>query len=105
MHIRRDLDPGNAVHDKLCSHICLGVTDVFLSGRRSGREPQGDESHSPEEELAVQVANIDCVHVYHMDVLEAGQCEIGQDLAAEPTGTDHENLALVPQKVFHLYYT
>lgn len=37
-----------------------------------------------------------------MYVLETGQSEIGQDLAAEPTGADHENLAFVPQKVFHL---
>lgn len=102
MHIRRDLDPGDAVHDKLCSHIGFGVTDVFLSGHTSGREAQGCKSHSPEEKLAVQVADIDRVHVYYMYVLETGQSEIGQDLAAEPTGADHENLAFVPQKVFHL---
>ncbi len=102
MHIRSDLDPGDAVHDKLCSHICFGMPYVFLPSHTSGTGEQKWQLHSPEEELAVQVADIDRVHVYYMDVLEAGQSKIGQDLASKPAGTDHENLALVPQEVFHL---
>ena len=57
---------------------------------------------APEEELAIEVAYVDSVHVYYMDVLETGQCEIGQNLATEAACADHKNLALVPQEVFDL---
>jgi hypothetical protein len=52
----------------------------------------------PEEELAVQVGDVDGVHVDHMDVLEAEQGEVLQDLAAQSTGTNDENLARVAEE-------
>ena len=42
-----------------------------------------------EEELAVEVANIDCVHIYDMNVLEAAQTEILQYLASKTASPDH----------------
>ena len=40
------------------------------------------DSDIPKEELAVEVADIYCVHVDNVNVLEAGEREVGQDFAS-----------------------
>ena len=68
------------------THHCFALLDIFL----------------PEEELPVQIANVDGVHVDDMDVLEPGQGKVREDLATQSTSTNHKNLALVSEKVFDL---
>ena len=44
--------------------------------------PRQISQNTPEEELPVQVANVDRVHVDDMDVLETGKRKVRKDLAA-----------------------
>ena len=47
-------------------------------------------------------SHIDSVEVDHMNVAKAEHCQIGQDLAAQATSSDDEDLAFVSQKVLRL---
>ena len=57
--------------------------------------------YGPEEELAVEVGDVDGVHVNDAQLLEAGEGEILEELAAEPAGAHHQHLhdatQLVPE--------
>jgi hypothetical protein len=53
--------------------------------------------YAPEEKLAVQVAGVDGVHVDEVDVAEARERQIGEQLAAEAAGADDEYLCRVAQ--------
>ncbi len=66
---------------------------------------QRAETDSPEQELSVQVADVNSVHVYYMNILEAREREVGQYLASQTPGTDDEDLALLPQELLHLITT
>ena len=48
--------------------------------------------HIPEQELTVEVAEIDGVHIDHIDVLEARKRQILQDFTSKTTGSDHKDL-------------
>ena len=56
----------------------------------------------PEEELAVQVTNVDGVHVDDMDVLEPRQRQIREDLAAQTTSANDQNLCPISKQILHL---
>ena len=53
--------------------------------------------YAPEEKLAVQVAGVDGVHVDEVDVAEARERQIGEQLATEAAGADDEHLCRVAQ--------
>lgn len=57
---------------------------------------------APEEELSVEVADIDRVHVNDVNVLEASQSEVGENLTTKATSADDKDLRLVTQEVLHL---
>jgi hypothetical protein len=47
-----------------------------------------------EQELAIEVAEIDGVQVYHGDIAKAGEDEVLEEFAADATGSDHQNACL-----------
>ena len=49
----------------------------------------------PEQELSIEIADIDRVHVNNMDILEPRKREIGENLTAETTGPNNQDFALV----------
>jgi len=58
-----------------CAHLRLWPADVLLS----------------EEELAVEVGHVDGVEVDHVDLAEAHEREVLEQLAAEAAGADHQH--------------
>ena len=56
----------------------LGFLDVFVA----------------EEELAVQIREVDRVEIHNVDLAEASEDEILEELAADAAGTDHEHARL-----------
>ena len=52
--------------------------------------------------MSVEIADVDCIHINYVNVLEASQCQIGQDLATQTASADNQNLGLISQKVFYL---
>lgn len=56
----------------------------------------------PEQELAIQVTDVDGVHVDDMDILEARKSKVGQNLAPESTSADNEDLDSLPQPFLSL---
>ncbi len=82
--IRCDLDPWHATLYELCRNGSLGTPNILLS----------------EEELTIEIGDIDGVHVDDVDIIEAAKRKVGEDLAAETSGADDENLALSAKKVF-----
>lgn len=77
----RDLNTFDSFLDKLGGDFSFVFTNVGVA----------------EEELAVQVRDVDGVHVDDMDVLEAGEGKVFKDLAAEATGTAVEVEYLDPK--------
>ena len=57
---------------------------------------------SPEEKLAVQVGNVDRVHVDDMYIVKAAEGEVLENLASQSAGADDKYLALISEKVFCL---
>lgn len=57
----------------------------------------------PEEELAIEVGDVDSVHVNDMDVCKAQQGQVGQDLAAQPSSANDEDLAFRTQELLCLW--
>jgi hypothetical protein len=49
----------------------------------------------PEQELAVQVTDINSIHVDYMNIFESSKCQIGQDLTSETTSADDQDLGLI----------
>ena len=58
--------------------------------------------NTPEQELPIQVADVYRVHVNDVNVLEARQGEVGENLASETPCTDDEDFGLIPQEVLDL---
>ena len=56
----------------------------------------------PEEELAVEITDVNGIHVYDVNILETRQRQVCQDLAAQATSADHKNLAFISQKILYL---
>ena len=52
--------------------------------------------------MPVEIADVDCIHINYVNVLEAGKRQIGQDLAAQTASADNQNLGVISQKVFYL---
>jgi hypothetical protein len=46
----------------------------------------------PKEELSIQIGDINSIHVNHVNVAETAQCEVLQNFATKPTGTDDQHL-------------
>ena len=61
-------------------------------GNGWGRRPYG-----PEEELAIEVGYVDGVHIDDVQLLEAGEGQVLEELAAEPTCAHNQNLHEAPQ--------
>lgn len=63
--------------------------------RRHGfRRPGcGPSAWPPEEELAVEVGDVDGVHVYHIDGAKPAQRQVLQQLAAQPARAHHQHAA------------
>lgn len=59
-------------------------------------------ARSPEEELAIQVANVDGIHVDDMNVLEARQREIREYLTTQAACTNDQDLALISEEILNL---
>ncbi len=55
-----------------------------------------------EQELSVEVANVDCVEIYHFDVLKPSHAETFDEFAANPTCPDYQYFAL-SYKVFNFF--
>jgi len=47
-----------------------------------------------EQELAIEVAEVDCVQVYDVDLAEASENEVFEKLAADATSSDHQHSRL-----------
>ena len=47
-----------------------------------------------EEELAIEVAKIDCIQVYDMNFAKACQDQVLEQLTSYTTGADHQNTRL-----------
>lgn len=77
--MRGDLDPLDPLLDEGGGDLGLVLANIGF----------------PEEKLTVEVGYVDRVHVYDMDVLEAGQGDVLEDLAAQASSTDHEDLGAV----------
>lgn len=61
------------------------MCDVNIEPRRvKGR-------YVPEQELTVQIADVDGVHVDNMDILESGKSQIGQNLAPQSTSANDKD--------------
>lgn len=56
----------------------------------------------PEEELAVEIWDLDRVHVYHIDVSKSREREVLEQFAAEPARADHKDLGELLEIVFQL---
>lgn len=54
---------------------------------------------NPEEELSVEVGDVDGVHVDDVQVLEAGEGEVLEELAAQAAGPHDEHLDEAPNQV------
>jgi len=74
--IRHDVAERNAAVDEGGGHFGLGLAHVLV----------------PEEELPVQVGHVDGVHVDDVDLPEAHQRQVLQQLAAQTAGPDHQHL-------------
>jgi hypothetical protein len=47
--------------------------------------------HTPEEELSVEVADINCVHIDNMNIFESKQGQILQNLTSKSTSSNYKN--------------
>ena len=55
-------------------------------------------SITPEEELPVQIGDVDGVHVNHIYVSKATQCQILQKLTAQASSSDAQDSYIVSEK-------
>lgn len=81
--VGRDAARGHPLVDELGRHLRLGAVHVPLA----------------EQKLPVQVGQINGVHVDDVHVAEAHHGQVLEQLATEPAGADHQQLARVLQKV------
>lgn len=56
----------------------------------------------PEQELPIQIANVDRIHINDMNIFKSRESQIGKNLASQTTSPDAQNLALASQKTFDL---
>lgn len=84
--VGRHLDAGDTLVDERSGHLGLGLADISLA----------------EEELAVEVGNVDRVHVDDVNVAKTSEGEILQDLASQSASSDDKHLALVTQELLGL---
>jgi hypothetical protein len=82
--------------------VAFGFPTSFCLSRQVRNAEKRRAKRVPEEELAVEIADINGVHVDDMNILEAGQSQVGKNLAAETTSANDEYLCLIPEKVFDL---
>ena len=73
---------------------CLG-TESGSVDQRSRNERSRIIQLIPEQKLAVEVGNVDGVHVDDMNVAKPRKCQILEQFAAETTSTNDKDLALV----------
>ena len=71
-HARSDLYTRDPLHDEFRSHNCFGFADILLPARTLDYRFGRLLNNRPKEELAVEIADVDRIHVYDMNVLEAG---------------------------------
>ena len=103
LHLRCDLHPRDTVHDEFGGHDGLRLADVLRTMLASSvHDVQGKWSNIPEEELAVEITDVNGIHVYDVNILETRQRQVCQDLAAQATSADHKNLAFISQKILYL---
>ena len=69
--VRRDTAAGHALFDKIGGGDGFGLADVSFAVVRNGKKA------GPEKKLAIQIAQVDGVHVDDVDVGEAEQGERG----------------------------
>lgn len=48
--------------------------------------------YAPEQELAVQVTQVDGIHINHINVFEARKGEVLQNFATKASSTNHQDL-------------
>ena len=86
--MRHDLGPRDALVDEVGCDLRLALAHVVRA----------------EEELPVEVGHVDRVHVDHVDVLEAHQGQVLQELAAQTACGKRSNVKrfLFPTKFLYL---
>mmetsp|Transcript_8351 Transcript_8351/g.28061 ORF Transcript_8351/g.28061 Transcript_8351/m.28061 type:complete len:361 (+) Transcript_8351:690-1772(+) len=84
--VRGDAGAGDALVDEVGCHNGLGLTHVALS----------------EQELTVQVGDLNRVHIDHVDVEKAKEGEIFQQLASQPSSSNHKHSDQVVQELLGL---
>jgi hypothetical protein len=87
---------GGDVHEappdaRACAHACVRWR---ASGPRPS-PPRPTPPPSPEQELAVEVGDVDGVHIDHIDVHKPRQREVFQDLAAQAARADAQHAAVL----------
>ena len=61
------------------------------------RNGWGRRLYVPEEELSIEVGYVDGVHIDDVQLLEAGEGQVLEELAAEPARAHNQNLHEAPQ--------
>jgi len=69
-----DLAAGYSFHDELSCNARLCLADVFCA----------------EKKLAIEIRYVDSVHVYHVDVSEAGKRQVLEDLTSETASANYQ---------------
>jgi len=104
--VRSNNNPWHSVHDELRRDRrfwfpnILGPTKKTSPGER--QFPNTGTRGAPEQELSVQIADVNGVHIDNVDVFEPRQSEVREDFASQTSGPYHQGLALIPKERFDL---
>ena len=84
VRVRCDLAALDTVHDEFRSDVRLVGADIFFA----------------EKELTIQVGHVDHIQVDYVNVLDARESQVLEDLTAETTSTDDKNACLIILQTF-----
>lgn len=97
------MTPGTRAITNSAATIAFGFpTSLVL--KSTGKRSTGVPARClPEKKLPIEVADIYGIHVNDVNVLEAGEREVGKDLASQSSSANHEDLALIPEEFLNLH--
>ena len=75
--IRDNVAERNALINETGGYFSFGFAHIFV----------------PKQKLAVQIGQVDCVHVDNMDTTETHQRQVLEKFTAQTSGADHQHLA------------
>ena len=84
--MRNHIGTRNALIDKFSGDFGLKSADVVLS----------------EKKLAIQVCNVDCVHVNHVNIFDPHQSKVFQELTTKSASSNYQKLNRFTNRVQHL---